>query len=48
MHSSEDGDLLSDVADRIFGIQFKNLKCGDPYFYTNALPKGFWPSNKSP
>lgn len=41
MHSSDDdGNLLSDVTDRIFGIQFKNLKCGDPYFYTNALSKG--------
>jgi hypothetical protein len=40
MHASEDGDLLSEVFDRIIGLQFKNLKCGDPFFYTNALKRG--------
>lgn len=40
MHASEDGDMLSEIIDRIFAIQFKNLKCGDPYFFTNALKRG--------
>lgn len=40
MHSSEDGDILSDVFDRIFASQFKNLKCGDPFFFSNALEPG--------
>lgn len=40
MHSSQDGDLLSDIYDRIIARQFRNTKCGDPYFYTNALKKG--------
>jgi hypothetical protein len=40
MHNSEDGDILSEIFDRIFALQFKNLKCGDPYFYSNALEKG--------
>lgn len=37
MHSSTDGDLLSDVFDTVLARQFKNIKNGDPYFYTNAL-----------
>lgn len=40
MHFSQDGDILSEIFDRIFALQFKNLKCGDPYFYSNSLKKG--------
>lgn len=40
MHYAEDGDLLSDIFDHIFVTTFKNLKCGDPFFYTNALSEG--------
>lgn len=40
MHSSRDGHLLSDIFDNIFAEQFKKVKCGDPFFYTNALTKG--------
>lgn len=37
MHVSSEGDLLSDIFDHVFTSQFKRLKCGDPYFYTNTL-----------
>lgn len=40
MHYSDDGAVLSAIFDHIFAITFKNLKCGDPYFYTNALSGG--------
>lgn len=40
MHSSTDGDLLSDLHDRVIALQFRNTKCGDPFFYTNVMDKG--------
>ena len=39
LHFNED-DFLGEIFDKIFAMQFKNLKCGDPYFYTNAFDKG--------
>jgi hypothetical protein len=40
MHDSSTDGMLSDIFDKIFAEQFYNLKCGDPYFYTNALSEG--------
>lgn len=37
MHVASEGDVLSDIFDLVFTSQFKRLKCGDPYFYTNTL-----------
>lgn len=31
---------MSKVYDKIFGLQFSNTKCGDPWFYSNALSEG--------
>lgn len=40
MHEAATDSLLNDILDNIIAIQFSNLKCGDPYFYTNALNSG--------
>jgi hypothetical protein len=39
LHFAED-EMNSEIFDRIFAMQFKSLKCGDPYFYLNSLEKG--------
>lgn len=33
----EDGNTLNEIFDRIIAMQFQSLKCGDSFFYTNAL-----------
>ena len=39
MHNLEEGNTLNEIVDRIIAMQFESLKCGDSFFYTNALLK---------
>jgi Animal haem peroxidase len=38
--SSNNHNILSPVFEALFARQFFNLKCGDPYFFTNSLSEG--------
>lgn len=40
LHSTDEYGTISKVYDKIFGMQFQNTKCGDPWFYSNALSEG--------
>lgn len=39
---TKESEILNEIFDKIFALQFSRTKCGDAWFYTNALDEGFF------
>jgi hypothetical protein len=37
---TDEDSILNPIFENIIGEQFQNLKCGDPYFFTNSMSSG--------
>lgn len=42
VHITKESEILNEIFDKIFALQFSRTKCGDAWFYTNALDEGFF------